>query len=440
MIDVESIECTPTKILQEVADTLQARAIENNNLLKLEFVGPLPKTIVSDPKRFQQVLTNVIGNAIKFTFDGEVTATMKLSESGVIANTQQLKVEVVDTGIGMSEEQLKKIFDPFVQADLSVTRRFGGTGLGLSISRQLAESLGGGVTVTSQENVGSKFVIAIDAGAPNTLDLISEDEVWHLLKNKTNTEWVQVDLSDLEILIADDAETNRELLSCVLQDCGAKADIVENGEEAVQAAIKKPYHVVLMDMQMPILDGYSATKQLREAGFESPIIALTANTMKGDREKCIGVGCSDYLSKPIDMGTLLTMLADIAGVEANLCHTEAPAIHLGNEYDPSDWRLELPEKEPIRSFAISFIQKLENKFPDFESAFESRDDEALGELAHWAKGTSGTVKLNQISEKFHEMEEALRALDWESARSKYEIIKHRLRKAEASKSQFTIGL
>lgn len=432
-IEIEQIECRPLNLLSEIVESLRAKASEGNNELKLELISPLPSTIHSDPKRLRQIITNILGNAIKFTSDGCVTLRVNFEEQN---ERGFLRFDVIDTGIGMTPEQLANVFDPFVQADSSITRRFGGTGLGLSISETLTRALGGDIDVISRPGEGSTFSITIDIGEVANVELLHDEDFSKFFERRGTSEWVTADLSGLRILLADDAETNRDLISLVLRDCGATVTLVENGQQAFEAAMgDQQYDVVLMDMQMPILDGYSATRKLRSENYLGPIFALTANSMKGDREKCMAAGCSEYLTKPIDLNGLVESMAKLAGTglasvsgddptsttvsESIVCKAEtANEIQSGLTFDESKF----PENKTIRKFSLDFIETLDRRREEFEVSLQDRNQEELASLVHWLKGTSGTVMLSQLSQAAKEMEDAVHASDWEAAETIYGLI------------------
>ncbi|HTN77865.1 MAG TPA: response regulator, partial [Pirellulaceae bacterium] len=222
--------------------------------------------------------------------------------------------DVRDTGIGLSEEQITHLFQPFVQADNSTTRRFGGTGLGLSISRRFAQMLGGDITVTSTLGQGSTFRVTIAAGNISDVPVSEPAAPAAITLAASTTTTSTADLKGKRILVAEDGPDNQRILSLLLRKAGAQVCVVENGALAVQQVAaanqaNEPFDLILMDMQMPVLDGYGATAELRAQGVRTPIIALTAHAMRGDRERCLAAGCDDYATKPIERQEFFAVLS-----------------------------------------------------------------------------------------------------------------------------------
>ncbi|MEM6750101.1 MAG: PAS domain-containing protein [Planctomycetota bacterium] len=312
---VETIDTNPAQIVEDVRSLMDGRAREKGLTLAVEYAGPMPETIQSDPVRLKQVLMNLVGNAVKFTERGAVV--VRTSADPDATGSDRLMFEVVDTGIGMTAEQAAQIFEAFSQADASTVRRFGGTGLGLRISRSLTEMLGGYIGVESTPGRGSTFRFTIDPGdlasvawtdPSNRPRQLSEAPHGAEPTPGANTE--PRSLESARLLLAEDGPDNQKLIGFHLRKAGADLTIVDNGKlaiEAIQAnqAGGAPFDLVFMDMQMPELDGYGAATRLRELGFDDlPIVALTAHAMAGDRERCLNAGCDDYLTKPIDPATL----------------------------------------------------------------------------------------------------------------------------------------
>lgn len=312
-LEVERIACCPHQLLLDVVTVLKGKAEEKQLRLDCSTPGGLPEVVETDPGRLRQILTNLIGNALKFTETGGVSIVARM----LCGTKTRLQIDVIDTGIGLSDEAKQRIFDPFSQADTSITRRFGGTGLGLTISKSFAESLGGDLTVTSVPDEGSTFTISIDVGeideSARVLDISEfENEVRQASQVERGKE---IRFDESRILLVDDGVANRKLIQLVLKRHGLLVETAVNGQEAVDKATTSDYDIILMDMQMPIMDGYAATRTLRERGLKVPIVALTANAMRGDEQKCLDAGCTGFLSKPVDLDKLVTYVAELLDAE-----------------------------------------------------------------------------------------------------------------------------
>ncbi len=300
---VESMSCSPIELTTEVISLMSVRAQEAGLALTMKIDGEIPELIHSDPTRIRQILVNLIGNAIKFTDSGEIQVVLRYRQTD--DEISQFEFAVVDSGIGMTDEQVRKLFKPFTQADVSTTRKYGGTGLGLSISKHLANGLGGDIEVSSQSGKGSEFRVTVDAGLPPNVRLVSQSrQSTEPVSIETTTAEILAKHLDGRLLIAEDGVDNQRLFTVILEKAGATVTLVENGQLACDeynrsVAAGEPYDAILMDMQMPVLDGYGATQRLREVGCDLPIIAMTAHAMTGDRDACIEAGCTDYVSKPI---------------------------------------------------------------------------------------------------------------------------------------------
>ena len=297
------IENRPTSIVeiaQDVRRMLTARARAKGITIELSYSNALPATIQSDPTRLLQILLNLVGNAIKFTERGSVT--MEIAADFV---AQACSVSVIDTGIGISADQQATLFQSFAQADSSISRRYGGTGLGLDISRRLAVMLGGDLTVQSTLGQGSRFTCTFSTGpiVPSSFAAVPQDPTRPRPPAKFTG----------RVLVADDGIDNQRLIQRILQVAGLEVEVVDNGAAAVEVAMqseaKQPFDAILMDVQMPVMDGLTATRTLRQRGFTKPIIALTANVLPEDRQKCAEAGCSGFAGKPIDRALLYEALS-----------------------------------------------------------------------------------------------------------------------------------
>jgi len=307
-LEPECESCSPRQIVNDVATLMRGRAEAKQLFLATEFVEPLPDRIWTDPLRLRQILTNLVGNAIKFTETGGVRIVTQLVCDG--DNKPRIRFDVIDTGIGLEERQIGMLFQPFMQVDTSARRRFGGSGLGLAISRKLARLLGGDIEVRSSPGKGSTFSVSLLAG---TLD--PPVELDSPLPARSLRPQLRDDIGlNCRVLLAEDGPDNQRLVSYLLRKAGAEVVVVDNGKAAVEAAISagrdgRAFDAILMDIQMPVMDGYAATMQLRHQGFTGPILALTAHAMPEDREKCLGAGCNGHLTKPIDIHELTRLIA-----------------------------------------------------------------------------------------------------------------------------------
>ena len=427
-LETESIDCNLLRIVADVTKGLSSQAVEKELDLSIQISGPIPKSIVSDPTRLRQILTNLIGNAIKFTESGRVTINLRIEKSPANAS-ERVRISVEDSGIGMSEEQLKRIFDPFAQADTSTTRRFGGTGLGLSISKKLAKALRGTLEVASTPHVGSCFSITLPFDREIAV-MLDEESAYSIVSSEELYQWKPKNLEGISVLVVDDAETNRELLTLVLQEASVNVTTEVNGQRAIEEIEKNGnFDVILMDMQMPVLDGYSAAKELRRRGNRLPIIALTANSMLGDEAKCRTSGCSDYLSKPIDVDQVLEKVkhwahrdgtlgphstikgsSDVASSQSlpgDVCET-------GNASASPSTSSSSLVRVPVgrfRPLAAKFVNKMSDEIVALHSAIESEDFELLAQRGHWLRGSAGSLGLNRLEQIGLDLEHAAKVKD-----------------------------
>jgi two-component system sensor histidine kinase/response regulator len=401
-LQVELTACSPHHIIAEVVSVLRARAQEKGISLDYRWDSQIPESIQSDPYRLRQTLMNLVGNAVKFTEIGGVKIVARLVTTDADA---RLEIAVTDTGIGIESEQLDEIFKPFVQSDNSMTRRFGGTGLGLTITKNICESLGGTLQVTSEPGRGSTFVVRVPTGdlanvrlgerppAEGNGDLVDSRE------QSTN-------LLGLKILLVDDGETNRKLIQLFLARQGAVVTVAENGELAVAAASRQPFDAILMDMQMPVMDGYAATRILRQRGFEHPIIALTAHAMLGDRKKCEEAGCSGYVTKPVNVDDLVrAVLTSVRrhprADAARATTTVAASTAAGNE--PIHSTLPTDDFE-IRALVAEFAATVPQRIEAIENALALVDFDSIAALAHALKGAGGTAGFHCLTDVSQRLE------------------------------------
>lgn len=440
-LEVESLPISPAQIVADVLSVMRVRADAKQLPLKLRYLSPIPNFVQTDPTRLRQILINLIGNAIKFTLSGHVELQVELLDPRT--DRPHLRFIVADTGVGLSREQIDKLFSPFTQVDGSTTRKYGGTGLGLSISRRLARMLGGDVSVESEPGQGSRFAVVIETGSlagttliDNPQESLSRDE------STRSNEFDEVPLTG-RILLAEDSPDNQRLIGALLRRWGADVTLAHNGEMAVELAWGEfrrgqPFDVILMDMQMPMLDGYSATRRLRSLGYQEPIIALTANAMSEDKERCLNAGCNDYATKPIQR-------AELRRVILQQCHTtgRGDPVVSARVSDHDDWPglspVSAPQEPPFAEVGLDplpereaalerlgrdvalfdeitgMVQELMPQLlAEVEGALKDHDQERLKRAAHTLKNSADNVGARPTYEAAYFVERLAQKSEWGS--------------------------
>ena len=306
-LDIEVMDCSLEQTLAVIESLLRPEAIEKGLKFEILQCTPLPVEIKTDPVRLRQCLINLVNNAIKFTEKGHVYINISLDKTD---DKNFIKFDVEDTGIGIAPDKQRVIFDAFMQADGASTRKFGGTGLGLAITKQLARLLGGDLSVTSTVGEGSVFTVRIDAGVDvESQSLVDKYDFINKIQDKRRiARTSEAGKFFGRVLVAEDSWTNQMLINLLLEKLGLQVTIVEDGKEVVERALHDEYDLIFMDIQMPNMNGYEATRILRSEGLTIPIVALTAHAMKGDDKKCYVAGCDDYLTKPIEHAKLLGVI------------------------------------------------------------------------------------------------------------------------------------
>ncbi len=414
--ELESIAFNPYQVIQEVVQVLDVKAQEKGIVLGMDIKGPVPSVIRSDPGRLRQIVTNLVGNAIKFTEQGRVDIQIWAEKAGEQIN---FCFDVVDTGVGMSTAAQERIFDAFVQADSSVTRKFGGTGLGLSISRKFARALGGDITVESEQGRGSRFMVRFLAETVPNVEWSTGREVLaalHTARDNTADKWM---FPPARVLVVDDSPENRELVKLVLENYGLTVDEAENGQVGLDMAGVSHYDIILMDVQMPVMDGFTAARAMRKQGVRVPIMALTANAMKGFEKECLDAGYSDYFTKPIDIDSFVERLARLLGAKHDSSAKRSadfmePATDSTSvkSVSPRLSRQTLREKEDrFATLANRFALRLGGQLDKMAALWHARDYTSLAVLAHWLKGAGGTVGFDCFTSPAHQLENAARNED-----------------------------
>ena len=404
-MEIEEIQAKPHEVIHETLQVLRVRAEEKG--IKLEFKArtALPEIISTDPTRLRQMIFNLAGNAIKFTDQGKVTLACRYLPDNA---QSMLQIDIIDTGIGMEKDKLNNIFDPFVQADSTTTRRFGGTGLGLTISKRFAEALGGDITVDSEPGKGSVFTISIPTGDLSGVKFLEPAELEQETLNYADQNNMAWKFPDARVLVVDDGSENRELVRFLLEDAGLSVDEAENGKIGADKALAQPYDVILMDVQMPVMDGFSATRLIRKKGLDIPIIALTANAMKGFEQQCLEAGYSGYFSKPINVDQFMDLMAKLLNGKSVQKKTSTN-LHISEKTGTSTPGSPVSTLPPIVSKLPSgnqrfqrliskFIHRFKKQLAAMHQANQQGDLNELASLAHWLKGAGGTVGFDDLTE------------------------------------------
>ena len=413
-LEVEQVACSPHELVRDVLQVLAVKANEKGISLTFEAETPIPESIQSDPSRIRQIITNLVGNAIKFTDDGEVKVALNMSEGEI----PKLRINVMDSGIGMTKEHMDRIFDPFAQADSTVTRRFGGTGLGLTISQKFATALGGEITVQSVPGKGSTFSLVLDTGPLEGIDMIQPDSL-DCNEEESQQSFTGWEFDSQLVLVVDDGQENRDLVRLVLEEVNLSVEVAENGRIGADMALEKEYDLILMDMQMPVMDGYSATRLLRENGQTVPIYALTAHAMKGFEQGCLEAGCTGFLTKPIDIDLLLETVGNV--LNGNRFEASKSETCLNDPIQTKDQTelvsslpMDVPEfSEIVRSFGV----RLEEVLEEMDEAMANHQFTELAKMGHWLKGSGGTVGFQEFTDPATRFEESAKQEDLEQLSS-----------------------
>ena len=376
-LETELIDVDLTSLLKDVVSIVSALTKNKGIEFKISSKGQIPGKIISDPLRLRQILINVISNAVKFTEEGSVTLNINCNRDAEV-----IIFQVIDTGVGMTQEQKENIFCAFGQADMSTARRFGGTGLGLYLSNILAQKLGDGIYVESNIGEGTSFSVSISTGKIEQLYELEDLDLQDF--NRGYVETIDENLSG-HVLLADDVTENQSLISHYVKSMGADIDIASNGLEAMEMALSNEYDLVLMDIQMPVLDGLSAVKKLREKGYQVPIVSLSANNMAEEVKEYLSAGCNDAAAKPIDRSVFKQLMLKY------LKSNKQEEIEQNAVYS------ELLKEEPgLIALVNQFLERLPILIEELDQSFESRDWDKLKDLLHNIKGVAGNYGYEEL--------------------------------------------
>ena len=377
---LEKAEVSPYKLLNDVEQIISGQLKNKDVEFSIHYDFPLPKSIKSDAVRLKQILLNLCSNATKFTGKGYIRVTMRYEKT-----TDQLYFSVQDSGIGMSEESVGKVFDSFTQADSSTTRKYGGTGLGLTLSKQLAELLGGNIEIDSKFGIGSTFVIHTPTNIQLDNNLVYDVSDIPKREEKNVGDLNNHKLSG-RVLLAEDNENNQKLIKHHLEKMGLDVLAVSNGKQAIDKSLAEHFDLIYMDMQMPIMGGVEAVETLRSKGYKGAIVALTANALQEDKKKCLNAGCNDYVTKPIHYNKLYEVSKQYM-VES----------HDDSKLEPI-YSTILDEDGGLEDLIRNFIDSLETTMNKLKIAFKEKEWELLSQILHQVKGLGGGYGYPEISD------------------------------------------
>ncbi|MBN1437147.1 MAG: response regulator [Sedimentisphaerales bacterium] len=426
-LDLEILNFDLQELLEDFTTIIAFQAKAKNLELSCKMSSEVPTMLKGDPNRLRQILTNLAGNAIKFTKTGEVSISVDLIAQE--AQEAVLRFAIKDTGIGIPTEKLELLFNAFQQVDSSTTRQFGGTGLGLSISKQLVEMMNGEIGVESVEAQGSEFWFTVRLAMQAQQETTQRgDAIMHGSDSLTQPDKAKLQNifanCRVRILLAEDNLTNQQVAISILKKLGLSADAVDNGKQAIKVMETSEYDLVLMDVQMPIMDGIEATKIIRDTNsrvlnHEIPIIALTAHAMSDDRSRCIEAGMDGYVSKPIDVGSLIAELEKwISTEQANQENTSQDA-DASNQYEQQaeifdrDELMErfMNDEDLADSIIATFLEDMPKQIRIMKHFLEEGKIEMVASQAHQIKGAAANVAGTALQETACSMEQACNAND-----------------------------
>ena len=447
-LTLDNLALAPRSLMEDLVASMAARAEEKDLELVCSLALGVPSLLRGDPGRLRQVLVNLVGNAVKFTSKGEVTVRVSLDQE--TARDVVLRFSVRDTGIGIPTDKLNVIFRKFTQVDASTTRRYGGSGLGLAISKQLAELMGGEIGVQSEEGKGSEFWFTARLEKPSPGESIGAAESPARARQAISEDGQKEPRwNDFRVLLAEDNLTNQQVALGMLSKLGIRADVVANGREAVAALRTIPYDLVLMDVQMPEMDGFESTRAIRSGEGEAinraiPIIAMTAHAMLGDREKCLDAGMDDYIAKPVTPAGLSALFKKwLAKLDADSRPPRTAGIcEDASLFDEASLLERLSgDRTLAQNVARTFLSDIPHRLQALREHLDARDAKGVANQAHTIKGAAAAVGCASLSRLALALEKAGKASDLESARPSFEKLRdefERLKKAMEDSSLLDI--
>ena len=430
-LSIETQDFNLRRLIEEVAISLTLPAQEKGLAFSHTLDPDVPVALRGDAYRLRQILTNLVSNAVKFTHSGGVTIETTITEE--TADTVWLHVEVTDTGIGIPADKVDTLFDKFVQIDSSARRRYGGSGLGLAISRQLVELMGGKIGVTSEVEYGSTFWFTLPLTKQAQPDRDETRPLPPLVQPVSGVFTAQAP----HILVAEDNLTNQEVVLSILHKLGVKAEVASNGQDAVEMASQTAYDLILMDVQMPGMDGLEATHHIRAQGQSVPIVALTAHAMRGDREKCLAAGMDDYLPKPVLPEALVDVLgrwlpSDVPPV-AQTAVTQPAASATKPIWDRAAILERLMDDETVLVRIINgFVADMLVQIPLLQTFLQAADSNNAERQAHMIKGAAASIGGERLHAAAQKIEDAVRQDDWPTAQSAFSELEEQFVQLQAA--------
>jgi CheY-like chemotaxis protein len=419
MMHLEDINFSLRSLISSVSAMFSERIKEKKLQLKIDVDNETPDILCGDAVRLTQILVNLLSNAVKFTEHGEVKLIVETLYSD--EKNAKIRIKVSDTGIGIAREKQTAIFERFQQADSETTRKFGGTGLGLSIVKQLVEMQEGSIYLESEIGKGTQFTVELDYKIPDADELLS---------NAIAAESRPVSLEKVKVLIAEDNVMNQQLIRHLMKSWDIECTIVDNGAEAVEQLKKKHFSLVLMDIQMPVMDGYTTTGVIRkELKMNIPIIAMTAHAMSGEKEKCLQLGMNDYISKPLKETVLYNLIAQYSHFSAEEINedkngktTNGFTFHRINLTYLQE--LSGNDEEFEKAMMEQFAKQTPDELKQLQSAIESKDFVTIRKVAHSLKSTVGYMGLaDELHPYADRIEKAAVAQNIENIRSDFTYFK-----------------
>lgn len=388
--ELEQMPFNLIELVSEVEESVSGQALEKDLWLKLHFTPPLPKTIISDPTWLKQILLNLVGNALKFTQLGGVDIKVEYS-----ADINEIAIAVTDTGIGINDAQKERIFDPFSQADTTTTRRYGGTGLGLTICTKLAQLMNGRLTVDSTPNQGSTFTFSFNATTLEKEPLLGSLEQIQSQQAQVKSHEITIPNLGGKVLLAEDSLDTQNLVAMYIKKTGAQVIFADDGQQAFEQALAGDFDLVLMDIQMPVIDGLEATRLLRQIGFQKPIIAFTANAEKQELARSLAAGCDGHMLKPININAFYETLKEF--------------LPPGDSDNIKDRQVNLINDEELNIIRSSFINRTPKFVKELTQSVNEQNWTHAKTLVHTLKGTCGSLGFKSLYTVIKQLEDQLKS-------------------------------